>query len=72
MTPVSMALETTKEYQGSPGAATLIALFCCFPYGIYAYLTNRKTMVICPECRETADPKASTCPNCNEDLDQYK
>lgn len=67
-----MTLETTKEYQGSKSAAALIALFCCFPYGIYAYLTNRETMVICPECRETADTEASTCPHCSEDLDKHR
>ena len=67
-----MTLETTKEYQGSTSTAALITLFCCWPYGIYAWLTKRKKMVICPECRETADPEASTCPHCNEDLDEHR
>jgi hypothetical protein len=67
-----MALETTKEYQGDTTATTLIALFCCLPYGIYSWVTDRKTMVICPQCRETADPQASTCPHCNEDFDQHR
>lgn len=67
-----MPLETTKKYQGNTATAAVIALLCCPPYGIYAYITKRKKMVVCPSCRETADPTAATCPHCNEDLDQHR
>lgn len=65
-------LETKKELQGETTAVTLVTLFCCWPYGVYWYFNNREEVVVCPECRETADTRASTCPHCGEDLDQYR
>ncbi len=65
-------LETTKEFTGEMGFTFFVAAFCCLPYGIYSYYSNKEQRVICPECKETADMQASTCPSCQEDLDQYR
>jgi predicted amidophosphoribosyltransferase len=65
-------LETTTELQGDTTAAMLIALCVCWPYGVFWYFDNKEEVVVCPDCKETADLAASTCPHCSEDLDQYR
>ncbi|WP_262175599.1 hypothetical protein [Haloarcula laminariae] len=61
------ATETTSEFAGEM-AVLIIGLLVCLPVGIYYYFANKEERKICPECRETADMSASTCPNCNADL----
>lgn len=63
-------METTEEFNGSM-AGLVLGLFICLPAGIYYYFANKEEMWVCPECREAVEVGASTCPNCNEDLDAH-
>lgn len=58
-------METTKEFTGDTLPLVLGILFC-LPFGLYYFFANREERVICPECRESADPDANTCPHCGE------
>jgi len=46
----------------------VLGLLVCLPVGIYYYFANKEERQVCPECRETADMTASTCPNCSNEL----
>lgn len=61
------APETREEFAGEM-AVLIIGLLVCLPVGIYYYFANKEERRVCPECRETADMGASTCPNCGADL----
>jgi uncharacterized paraquat-inducible protein A len=64
-------METESEFDGDM-AILVILLLVCLPAGVYYYVANKEEMVVCPQCRETADRTASVCPNCNEDLDAHR
>lgn len=59
--------ETKEEFAGEM-AVLVLGLLVCLPVGIYYYFANKEERQVCPECRETADMSASTCPNCSTDL----
>ena len=59
--------ETKEEFAGEI-AVLVLGLLVCLPVGIYYYFANKEERQVCPECRETADMTASTCPNCSTDL----
>jgi len=58
----------TKEAFAGEMAVLVLGLLVCFPVGIYYYFANKEEQQVCPECRETADMKATSCPNCGNSL----
>ena len=65
-----MSVETpeTKEEFAGELAVLILGLLVCLPVGIFYYFANKEERQVCPECRETAEMNASTCPNCSADL----
>jgi len=66
-----MALQTEQEFTGDTGLLIVGVLFC-LPYAIYYYISNKETLVICPQCQESVAKQASVCRFCDEDLDQHR